>query len=232
MRSDEAKAWKAIGEYFQTNGEGLFDNKYTKHLSYRLLNKRECAGSYSTTIQVIVAYPRSRQKKAENVEQFLIDSGIKERLESWKVVACKAYCFVSKEEYLKLLDTHRNGCFVDKLESRFRASHSLAVESGGSPIARCIDSDDDDDIIDGEEEDMITCCGSGNDDDDDDDDEPPAVDNVDSGGGARMFGVPHPNIGAKREKKKIYHCHQIANLREDSCYPQRSCSTTGAVSTN
>ena len=201
MRSDERKAWKTIGEYFQTNGEGLFDNKYTKHLSYRLLNKRKCAGSYSTTIQIIVAYPRSRQKKTENAEQFLIDSGIKERLDNWKVVACKAYCFISKEEYLKLLDTHTNGCFVDKLESRFRASHSLAVESG-SPIAR-VDSDDenndDDDSIDGDEEAMITCRSSEND-DDDDEPLPPADDNVDSG--ARMFGVPHPNIGTRREKTK------------------------------
>ena len=46
MRSDKRKAWKTIREYFKTNGEGLFDNKYTKHLSYRLLNNYHQIASF------------------------------------------------------------------------------------------------------------------------------------------------------------------------------------------
>ena len=104
LHSDKPEAWKAVVDYFQSNREGIFDSQYSKHLSYRLQNMRECAGSFQTKIQVIVAYPRSRQKKKESSDQFLHDSGIQERLKDWKILTCKAYCYLSQEDYIKLLE--------------------------------------------------------------------------------------------------------------------------------
>ena len=115
-----AETWDAIVKFFK-NTQTL-SKRYSKNLSYMLQKQRHCANSYSTVILLIIAYPRHRQKQREVSEQFIIDSGLKSHFSTWGISACKSYTYLSPEEYIKLLNTHAEGCFVSHVYPRFRAS--------------------------------------------------------------------------------------------------------------
>ena len=114
-----AETWDAIVDFFLNNHQLL--KRYSKNLSYMLQKQRQCLSSYSTVILMVVAYTRHRQKNKEVSEQFIIESGLKPHFPTWGVSACKSYAYLSPEEYIKLLNTHAEGCFVSQIYLRFRA---------------------------------------------------------------------------------------------------------------
>ena len=213
FKKHAAETWDAIVAFFKDNQQLL--KRYSKNLSYMLQKQRQCLNSYSTVIRMIVAYPRHRQKNKENAEQFIIDSGLKSHFPTWGVSACKSYVYLSPEEYIKLLNTHAEGCFVSHTYPRFRA-FTDEWESSRMTRRRHDDDDDDDDdsssftsdgdndCCDGgddssttttsDDDDMMSCCSS---DDgstvaavaaiDDEKDAPPNTTR-------RFFSPPHPSL--------------------------------------
>ena len=214
FKKHAAETWDAIVAFFKDNHQ--LSKRYSKNLSYMLQKQRQCLNSYSTVIRMIVAYPRHRQKNKENAEQFIIDSGLKSHFPIWGVSACKSYAYLSPEEYIKLLNTHAEGCFVSHTYPRFRA-FTDEWESSRMTRRRHDDEDDDDDdsssftsdgddCCDGgddssttttsDDDDMMSCCSS---DDgstvatvaaiDDEKDGPPPPNTT-----RRFFSPPHPSL--------------------------------------
>ena len=214
FKKHAAETWDAIVDFFKDNHQ--LSKRYSKNLSYMLQKQRQCLNSYSTVILMVVAYPRHRQKNKEIAEQFIIDSGLKSHFPTWGVSACKSYAYLSPEEYIKLLNTHAEGCFVSKTYLRFRAftdewesrmtrrrhdddkngdddSSSFTSDEGGN--------DDDDDCCDGGDDssttttsdDDMSCCSSSSDDAADaavdmkDGQQPPNTTR-------RFFSPPHPSL--------------------------------------
>ena len=168
---------------------------------------------------MVIAYPRHRQKNREIAEQFIIDSGLKSHFPIWGVSACKSYAYLSPEEYIKLLNTHAEGCFVSHTYPRFRA---FTDEWESRMTRRRHDGDDDDDNDVDEDDDSSSftsdedgrdCCDGGDDSSttttsDDDmsccssDDDAAAVAAVDEKDGQlpqpnttrRFFSPPHPSL--------------------------------------
>ena len=161
FKKHAAETWDAIVDFFKDNHQ--LSKRYSKNLSYMLQKQRQCLNSYSTVIRMVVAYPRHRQKNKEIAEQFIIDSGLKSHFPIWGVSACKSYAYLSPEEYIKLLNTHAEGCFVSHTYPRFRA-FTDEWESSRMTRRRHDDDDDDDDSS------SFTSDGDGRDRDDDDDD--------------------------------------------------------------
>ena len=120
FKKHAAETWDAIVKFFKDTQ--TLSKRYSKNLSYMLQKQRQCANSYSTVILLVIAYPRHRQKNKEVSEQFIIDSGLKSHFPTWGISACKSYAYLSPEEYIKLLNTHAEGCFVSHIYPRFRAS--------------------------------------------------------------------------------------------------------------
>ena len=200
--------WKQVVSFFKDNQQ--FDKKYTKHLSYLLQKQRHCTNSYSTIILMLIAYPRYHQKNKESCDQFLIDSGLRAQFPSWNVSACRSYPYLSEEEYIKLLNTHSEGCFVAHVYPRFRAVTEEWQDEEDIDIIDGSDIDDesstDDGRIDDDDSSMTTS-------DEDDDINCTSDDNdiVDGGGAVvvttkeartpssslshRIFSPPHPSIG-------------------------------------
>ena len=167
-----SKAFESIKSHF-TDIRSL-DNKYTRHYCYKLTRRRECINSYSSIIQLIFTYPRRQNKAAkgeESVYSFLQTSKISEKCRTdWAsfITACRPYDYLSKAEFLKLLNTHSDGCFVPTEEyNRFCA---LADEWHCTADVTCA-------TLTKEEG-----CSA-----DDDDDPSPR----------RSFTTPHPRIGLK-----------------------------------
>ena len=141
------ETWDAIVDLFKDNHQ--LSKWYSKNLSYMLQKQRQCLNSYSTVIRMVVAYPRHRQKNKEVAEQIVIDSGLKTHFPIWGVSACKSYAYLSPEEYIKLLNTHAEGCFVSHIYPRFRA---FTDEWESRMTQRQHDDNNDDDTIDGEDD--------------------------------------------------------------------------------
>ena len=120
FKKHAADTWDAIVKFFKDTQ--TLSKRYSKNLSYMLQKQRQCVNSYSTVILLVIAYPRHRQKHKEISEQFIIDSGLKSHFPTWGISACKSYTYLSPEEYIKLLNTHAEGCFVSHIYPRFRAS--------------------------------------------------------------------------------------------------------------
>ena len=160
FKKHAAETWDAIVDFFKDNHQ--LSKRYSKNLSYMLQKQRQCLNSYSTVILMVVAYPRHRQKNKEIAEQFIIDSGLKSHFPSWGVSACKSYAYLSPEEYIKLLNTHAEGCFVSHSYPRFRAF----TDEWESRMTRRR-HDDDDDEEDGDDDSSSFTSNEGNDDDDD-----------------------------------------------------------------
>ena len=120
FKKHAAETWDAIVKFFKDTQ--TLSKRYSKNLSYMLQKQRQCVNSYSTVILLVIAYPRHRQKHKEVSEQFIIDSGLKSHFPTWGISACKSYAYLSPEEYIKLLNTHAEGCFVSHIYPRFRAS--------------------------------------------------------------------------------------------------------------
>ena len=161
FKKHAAETWDAIVDFFKDNHQ--LSKRYSKNLSYMLQKQRQCLNSYSTVILMVVAYPRHRQKNKEIAEQFIIDSGLKSHFPTWGVSACKSYAYLSPEEYIKLLNTHAEGCFVSHTYPRFRAF----TDEWESRMTRRRHDDDDDE--DGDDDSSSFTSDEGNDDDDDDD---------------------------------------------------------------
>ena len=222
FKKHAAETWDAIVDFFKDNHQ--LSKRYSKNLSYMLQKQRQCLNSYSTVILMVVAYPRHRQKNKENAEQFIIDSGLKSHFPNWGVSACKSYAYLSPEEYIKLLNTHAEGCFVSHSYPRFRAftdewesrmtrrRHDDDDEADGDDDSSSFTSDevnnDDDDWCDGGDDssttttsdDEMSCCSSS-----DDATDAAAVGMKDGGGGGgrqsspntttrRFFSPPHPSL--------------------------------------
>ena len=136
--------WEAIVDFFKNNQQ--LQKKYSKNLLYMLQKHQQCINSYSTVVLMVIAYPRHRQKNKELSEQFIIDSRLNSHFFAWSVSACKSYSYLSPEEYIKLLNTHAERCFVSHVYPRFRA---LTDERELGITRRqhndTIDGDDDDD---------------------------------------------------------------------------------------
>ena len=120
FKKHASDTWDAIVKFFKDTQ--TLSKRYSKNLSYMLQKQRQCANSYSTVILLVIAYPRHRQKHKEVSEQFIIDSGLKSHFPTWGISACKSYAYLSPEEYIKLLNTHAEGCFVSHIYPCFRAS--------------------------------------------------------------------------------------------------------------
>ena len=218
FKKHAAETWDAIVDFFKDNHQ--LSKRYSKNLSYMLQKQRQCLNSYSTVILMVVAYPRHRQKNKEIAEQFIIDSGLKSNFPIWGVSACKSYAYLSPEEYIKLLNTHAEGCFVSHSYPRFRAftdewesrmtrrRHDDNDEEDGDDDSSSFTSDDDDNGCDGGDDssttttsdDDMSCCSSSSDDAAD-----AAVDDMKDGGGGqqpppnttrRFFSPPHPSLAA------------------------------------
>ena len=211
FKKHAADTWDAIVEFFKDNHQ--LSKRYSKNLSYMLQKQRQCQNSYSTVILMLIAYPRHRQKNREIAEQFIIDSGLKSNFPIWGVAACKSYAYLSPEEYIKLLNTHAEGCFVshsyprfcaftDEWESRMtRRRHDDDDEEDGDDDSNSFTSDDDD--CDGGDDsstttttsdDDMSCCSSS---DDAATDDAAAVDVKDGGAPnttRRFFSPPHPSL--------------------------------------
>ena len=147
------KAFQSITSHLKDNR--MLENKYTRHYSYKLTRRRECINSYSTVIQLIFTYPRRQNKAAkgdESVYSFLQTSKISDRCrDDWAsmITACRPYEYLSKAEFVKLLNTHSDGCFVSSEEcNRFRAFADEWEGCGESVGAAgtADGSDDDDDM--------------------------------------------------------------------------------------
>ena len=217
FKKHAAETWDAIVDFFKDNHQ--LSKRYSKNLSYMLQKQRQCLNSYSTVILMVVAYPRHRQKNKEIAEQFIIDSGLKSNFPIWGVSACKSYAYLSPEEYIKLLTTHAEGCFVSHTYPRFRAftdewesrmtrqRHDDDEEDGdddSSSFTSDEGNDDDDDCCDGGDDssttttsdDDMSCCSSSSDDAAD----AAAVDMKDGGPQSpntttrRFFSPPHPSL--------------------------------------
>ena len=216
FKKHAAETWDAIVDFFKDNHQ--LSKRYSKNLSYMLQKQRQCQNSYSTVILMVVAYPRHRQKNKEIAEQFIIDSGLKSNFPIWGVSACKSYAYLSPEEYIKLLNTHAEGCFVSHSYPRFRAftdewesrmtrrRHDDDDEEDGDDDSNSsFTSDDDDDGCDGGDDssttttsdDDMSCCSSSSDDAAD------AVVDMKDGGQQpppnttrRFFSPPHPSLAA------------------------------------
>ena len=124
-----AKAFECIQSHL-THNKSL-ENKYTRHYSYKLTRRRECINSYSSIIQLIFTYPRRQNKAAkgdESVYSFLQTSKNSDRCrDDWAsyITACRPYDYLSKAEFIKLLNTHSDGCYVSSEEyNRFHALES------------------------------------------------------------------------------------------------------------
>ena len=150
------QAWSDVVQYFKYNKD--LEKKCTKNITYKLQMYQQCRDSLSTTIQVLIAYPRNCHKCKESCEHFLHNSGIKEQFPIWNITACKSYSYLSPEECIKLLNTHAGGCFVAELYPRFRIS---------APPAADDDTFNDDDC----DDDSDTAEESSTDDDDGSDDD-------------------------------------------------------------
>ena len=133
-------------------------------MNYKLQMYQQCKDSLSTTIQLLIAYPRNSHKYEESCDHFLNNSGIKDQFPIWNVTACKSYSYLSPEEYIKLLNTHAGGCFVSELYPRFRISPPPSADDAASDD--CDDASDTD--------------GSSTDDDGSDDEESGSSDADDS----------------------------------------------------
>ena len=114
------QAWSDVVQYFKYNKE--LEKKYSRNINYKLQMYQQCKNSLSTTIQLLIAYPRNSHKYAESCDHFLHNSGIKEQFPIWNITACKSYTYLSPEEYITLLNTHAGGCFVSELYPHFRIS--------------------------------------------------------------------------------------------------------------
>ena len=156
------QAWSDVVQYFKYNKD--LEKKYTKNITYKLQMYQQCRDSLSTTIQVLIAYPRNSHKCKESCEHFLHNSGIKEQFPIWNITACKSYSYLSQEEYIKLLNTHADGCFVAELYPRFRISAPPPADDED-------DTFDDDDDCDDDSDDTDTAEDSSTDDDDGSDDD-------------------------------------------------------------
>ena len=213
FKKHAAETWDAIVDFFKDNHH--LSKRYSKNLSYMLQKQRQCQNSYSTVILMLIAYPRHRQKNREIAEQFIIDSGLKSNFPIWGVAACKSYAYLSPEEYIKLLNTHAEGCFVSHSYPRFRAftnewesrmtrrRHDDDDEEDGDDDSNSFTSDDDD--CDGGDDsstttttsdDDMSCCSSS---DDAAADDAAAVDVKDGGAPnttRRFFSPPHPSLAA------------------------------------
>ena len=214
FKKHAVETWDAIVDFFKDNHQ--LSKRYSKNLSYMLQKQRQCLNSYSTVILMVVAYPRHRQKNKEIAEQFIIDSGLKSNFPIWGVSACKSYAYLSPEEYIKLLNTHAEGCFVSHSYPRFRAftdewesrmtrrRHDDNDEEDGDDDSSSFTSDegnDDDDCCDGGDDssttttsdDDMSCCSSSSDDAADaafdmkDGQQPPNMTR-------RFFSPPHPSL--------------------------------------
>ena len=119
---------------------------------------QQCRDSLSTTIQLLIAYPRNSHKYEESCDHFLNNSGLREQFPIWNITACKSYSYLSREEYIKLLNTHADGCFASELYPRFRISVPRA------PDDDTVDDDDCDDDTDTAEESSTDDDGSDDDD--------------------------------------------------------------------
>ena len=92
----------------------VLEKRYTKHYSYALTRKRQCKQSYSSTIPLIFAYSRKVVRPHELFNHFFNESGLQHvchKLENY-IPACRSYVFLTKAEYIKVLNTHSEGCFV------------------------------------------------------------------------------------------------------------------------
>ena len=220
FKKHAADTWDAIVEFFKDNHQ--LSKRYSKNLSYMLQKQRQCQNSYSTVILMLVAYPRHRQKNREIAEQFIIDSGLKSNFPIWGVAACKSYAYLSPEEYIKLLNTHAEGCFVSHSYPRFRAftdewesrmtrrRHDDDDEEDGDDDSNSFTSDDDD--CDGGDDssttttttsdDDMSCCSSS----DDAADDAAAVDVKDGGAPnttRRFFSPPHPSLAVSSSSTNV-----------------------------
>ena len=234
FKKHAAETWDAIVDFFKDNHQ--WSKRYSKNLSYMLQKQRQCLNSYSTVIRMVVAYPRHRQKNKEIAEQFIIDSGLKSHFPIWGVSACKSYAYLSPEEYIKLLNTHAEGCFVSHTYPRFRA-FTDEWESSRMTRRRHDDDDDDDeddsssftsdgderdrddDCCDGgddssttttsdDDDDMMSCCSS---DDDDDTTAAVAVDEKDGQPNTthRFFSPPHPSLAVSSTNFSTNACNSV-----------------------
>ena len=210
FKKHAAETWDAIVDFFKDNHQ--LSKRYSKNLLYMLQKQRQCLNSYSTVILMVVAYPRHRQKNKEIAEQFIIDSGLKSNFPIWGVSACKSYAYLSPEEYIKLLNTHAEGCFVSHSYPRFRAftdewesrmtrrRHDDNEEEDGDDDSSSFTSDDDDGCDGGDDssttttsDDDMSCCSSSSDDAADaavdmkDGQQPPNTTR-------RFFSPPHPSL--------------------------------------
>ena len=171
------KAFESIKSHL-TNNRAL-DNKYTHHYSYKLTRRRECINSYSSIIQLIFTYPRRQSKAAkgdESVYSFLQASRISDKCrDDWVsyITACRPYDYLSKAEFLKLLNTHSDGCFVSTEEYNRFCAVADEWQQGIADVTYP----------------TLTKVGAGDTGLSDDDDEfiPPR----------RSFTTPHPGIGLK-----------------------------------
>ena len=154
------QAWNDIVQYFKYNKD--LEKKYTKNITYKLQMYQQCKDSLSTTIQLLIAYPRNSHKYRESCDHFLHNSGIKEQFQIWNITACKSYSYLSPEEYIKLLNTHAGGCFVAELYPRFRISPPPSADDDTFDDDDCDDDSDDTDTA----EDSSTDDDDGSDDDD------------------------------------------------------------------
>ena len=219
FKKHAADTWDAIVEFFKDNHQ--LSKRYSKNLSYMLQKQRQCQNSYSTVILMLVAYPRHRQKNREIAEQFIIDSGLKSNFPIWGIAACKSYAYLSPEEYIKLLNTHAEGCFVSHSYPRFRAftdewesrmtrrRHDDDDEEDGDDDSNSFTSDDND--CDGGDDsstttttsdDDMSCCSSS----DDAADDAAAVDVKDGGAPnttRRFFSPPHPSLAVSSSSTNV-----------------------------
>ena len=213
FKKHATETWDAIVDFFKDNHQ--LSKRYSKNLSYMLQKQRQCQNSYSTVILMVIAYPRHRQKNREIAEHFIIDSGLKSHFPIWGVSACKSYAYLSPEEYIKLLNTHAEGCFVSHTYPRFRAftdewesrmtrrrhdgdddedDDSNSFTSDGDRDDDCCDGGDDSSTTTTSDDDDMSCCSS--------DDDAAAVAAVDEKDGQlpqpnttrRFFSPPHPSL--------------------------------------
>ena len=160
------QAWSDVVQYFKYNKD--LEKKYTKNITYKLQMYQQCKDSLSTTIQLLIVYPRNSHKYKESCDHFLNNSGMRDQFPIWNITACKSYSYLSREEYIKLLNTHAGGCFVAELYPRFRIS-------APPPAA------DDDDDCDDDTDNTDTAEESSTDDDDSSDDDDSDSGSTDAG---------------------------------------------------
>ena len=217
FKKHAAETWDAIVDFFKDNQQ--LSKRYSKNLSYMLQKQRQCQNSYSTLIRMIIAYPRHRQKNKEVSEQFIIDSGLKSHFPTWGISACKSYAYLSPEEYIKLLNTHAEGCFVSHVYPRFRAftdewesrmtrrRYDDGDDNDDDDSSSFTTSDDEEDCCDGGDDSSTTTtssdASSSSDDDvgaaaattDEEDGQDPEIVLPPHTTTRRFFSPPHPSLG-------------------------------------